>query len=164
MFTSLGRSRTAGCRYFSNVVQHSKSTAGWAETQQFREICEIVVHSEWRHRLVAGCATLRAGLGSAPRGGCDPSGRRLVAAPAGSQSEPDPGAAGVLLKATINELLEATLTESRAPSQLCSTPALAGRGSTAPWPGSSERTSPVKFILVSRLSGRRFHGRPRLAV
>ena len=54
----------------------------------------LVTKSEWRHRLVAGCATLRAGSGSAPRGGCDPSGRRLVAAPAGSQSEPDPGAMG----------------------------------------------------------------------
>src|SRR3954451_17592890 len=48
--------------------------------------------SEWRHRLVAGCATLRAGLGRAPRGGFDPSAGVWSLRRRGANSETDPGA------------------------------------------------------------------------
>ena len=113
---------------------------------------------------MAGCATLRAGLGSAPRGGCDPSGRRLVAAPAGSQSEPDPGAAGELLKATIKELPEETLTELRAP-----TGALFDARARRLWPEpyGQVRASGLRrssFMVIDRLRGRGFRGCPRLAL
>ena len=44
--------------------------------------------SEWRHRLMAGCANLQAGLECAPRGGLDPSagvGRCAVGEPERTQ-------------------------------------------------------------------------------